>query len=92
MKIIFKCAIPFDKSVVDYKKPKVNYDSLIRLSKSEESVLISLVENNSCSNDDLATKVGVSKRTIERAIASLKEKHMIERVGNRKNGYWLICK
>ncbi len=87
-----RCTIPFDKSVVDYKKPKVDYNSLIRLNKNEEEVLISLVENNSCSNDDLATKVGVSKRTIERAIASLKEKHMIERVGNRKNGYWLVCK
>jgi len=40
----------------------------------------------------MAEKIGVSKRTIERALASLQKKGRIERVGSKRNGSWLVIK
>ena len=42
--------------------------------------------------DELSVKVGVTKRTIERALARLQEKGKIERIGSKKSGSWVVIK
>ena len=39
---------------------------------------------------ELARIVGISKKTVAEHIKKLKEKGIIERVGNNKKGYWKI--
>ncbi|MBO4389167.1 MAG: HTH domain-containing protein [Spirochaetales bacterium] len=40
----------------------------------------------------LAEKLSVSKRTAERALSSLQSRNYIERVGSRRDGFWLVVK
>ena len=40
----------------------------------------------------LAKNLGLSSRTIERALLNLQKGNIIQRVGSRKNGTWLVVK
>ena len=40
--------------------------------------------------EEIAIEVGVTKRTIERTLVSLKEKGLIERIKKKKNGSWAV--
>lgn len=64
---------------------KVNYDDL---SKNELLVYEAIRSNPHITRSDMIEMLDVSARTIDRAIKSLKEKDVIERVGADKNGYW----
>ena len=48
---------------------------------------INLVYTNA---NEVADRLGVSEKTVRRAISSLKEKCLIERDGSDKNGMWII--
>ena len=37
-------------------------------------------------------QTGLSSRTIDRIIKSLKEKELLKRIGSNKNGYWEVVK
>jgi len=39
---------------------------------------------------ELATKLGVSESTVERAIRELKKVNRLQRSGSRKNGSWKV--
>lgn len=64
---------------------EVNYDDL---SKNELLVYEAIRSNPHITRSDMIEMLDVSARTIDRAIKSLKEKGVIERVGADKNGYW----
>lgn len=66
---------------------KVNYDDL---NKNELLVYEAIRTNPHVTRSDMIEMLDVSARTIDRAIKSLKEKGIIERVGADKNGYWEI--
>ena len=51
-----------------------------------------LIENPSVTSVELAEKVGVTKRTIERAFKSLQEKKRIERIGSKRDGNWIVVR
>ena len=40
--------------------------------------------------EEIAVEVGVTKRTIERTLVSLKKKGKIERLGSNKRGSWAV--
>ena len=48
------------------------------------------------SSDDtaaqIAEKCGIGKRTVERSLASLQENGVIERIGGRRDGHWIVIK
>lgn len=53
--------------------------------------IISLIRNNPyCTASDIAIVIGMMSRAIEKIIGNLKEAGLIERIGSRKSGYWLI--
>ena len=90
-----RCTIPFDKDVIESNKSlikKENSFNITGLNKTEKEVLSLLIENGQSTNAELASKINVTKRTIERAIASLQSKKMIERIGSKKDGQWIIIK
>ena len=40
--------------------------------------------------EEIAIEIGVTKRTIERTLVSLKKKGLIERIGLNKKGSWSV--
>ncbi|WP_311370606.1 MarR family transcriptional regulator [Anaerococcus hydrogenalis] len=55
------------------------------MNKTENKVIELLIENPSLTSIELAEKIGVTKRTIERSFKSLQEKKMIERIGSKRD-------
>jgi ATP-dependent DNA helicase RecG len=53
--------------------------------------ILNVIQNdNTVSIDLLASKLGLSRRTIVRELEKLKEQNKISRIGSGKNGYWQI--
>ncbi len=44
------------------------------------------------SMSEMADRLGVSYKTVQRAMSELKKAGIVERVGGRRNGYWKIKK
>ncbi len=64
----------------------------VGLKKTEKRVLAMLIEHPSITSVVLAERIGVTKRTIERAFKTLQEKKLIERIGSKRNGNWIVIK
>ena len=62
----------------------------VKLSKTQIAIVKAIINNNHVTYDDLKTILGVDRSTITRNIAVLKEKGVIRRVGEDKNGYWEV--
>ena len=82
--VCIRCIIPFDKAVVELKQQNVG------LNKTEKAILASLIESSDYTADELAEKIGVTKRTIERTFASLQNKGKLERIGSKRDGRWIV--
>ncbi len=90
-----RCTIPFDLQVLSQiTKENVGlYVGLsVGLSKTEKSVIQLLIENPRYNAEELAKRIGVTKRTIERSYASLQQKGFLERIGSKRDGSWLVIK
>lgn len=70
-----RCTIPFEQRVIEQIDNKN-----VGLNKTEKKVIELLIEDQSFTSIELSEKIGVTKRTIERAFKSLQEKKMIERI------------
>ena len=57
-----------------------------------QKVLEFLIKNPQSTQKEIGTRLHITTRTVERAIAALKEQRYIERVGNNRSGYWEIKK
>ena len=64
----------------------------VGLNKTEKKVIEFLIENPSFTSNNLAEKIGVTKRTIGRTLKKLQEKKMIERIGSKRDGNWIVIK
>ena len=86
------CRIPFDSAVVEmrHKNVGMNVGMNVGLNKTEKAVLSLLIESADWNAEELASEVGVTKRTIERAFASLQKKGKIERIGSKRDGSWKV--
>ena len=49
-----------------------------------------LIEDPSLTSIELSEKIGVTKRIVERVFKSLQEKKMIERIGSKRDGNWIV--
>lgn len=85
------CTLPFEQEVIDQIDNK-NVVLNVGLNKTEKKVIELLIENPSLTSIELAEKIGVTKRTIERSIKSLQEKKMIERIGSKRDGNWIVVR
>ena len=77
-----KCRIPYDEKVLEMSKKNVgiNVGTNVGINKTEKAVLGILIINSEKTAEEMAVEVGVTKRTIERALVNLKKKGLIERV------------
>lgn len=60
------------------------------VNKTEKNIFELLSIDSDLTVADLILKTGKSERTVKRALASLKEKGLIERVGSDETGYWKV--
>jgi predicted HTH transcriptional regulator len=72
----------------DDKGIRLNED----LSDTEKKLILELIKNPKYTYNQLASEIGISRRTVSRTVASLVEKNYIERVGNHKSGFWKIIR
>lgn len=82
-----RCTIPFANAVLD----KMTNEN-VGLNKTEKKIVSLLIEDPSYTSDELAAKIGLTKRTIERAFVSLQNKKVIERIGSKRDGRWIVSK
>ena len=89
-----KCKIPFEKKVIELRQKNVGLDVGldVGLNKTEKAVLGLLIETPDKTAEEMSSVVGVTKRTVERAFASLQKKGKIERVGSKRDGVWVVIK
>ncbi|MCL2182248.1 MAG: winged helix-turn-helix transcriptional regulator [Chitinispirillia bacterium] len=62
----------------------------INITKNQWLILEAIAENSNITAVELSDLVGISVRKIETNIQKLKAKGVLERVGARKNGYWML--
>lgn len=62
----------------------------VKLSEINREVLECIKENGEFNAEKIAEKIKRGKRTVERAIKSLKELGIIERNGSDKTGSWKV--
>ncbi len=58
----------------------------------ERKILALIGDDNKISLKELATKIGIPGRTLDRIITSMKGKGIIKRVGSARSGHWEIVK
>jgi len=68
---------------------KIKLDSKSSV-KSSVKILEIIKENSYISIPEIAEKIGLTTRAIEKNISKLKEKGLLRRVGGVKGGYWEI--
>ncbi len=81
------CRFP---NLIKYANKNVGLN--VSLNKTEKKVVSLLIEDSEYTSDELAAKIGVTKRTIARAFISLQNKKVMERIGSKRDGSWLVIK
>ncbi|MCR4660591.1 MAG: hypothetical protein K5765_01160, partial [Clostridia bacterium] len=74
----------------DYLSGEINGEINGEISKNEEKVLDTLRNNNKLTKQGLIESTNLSSRTIDRVLANLKSKGLLERQGSNKTGYWKV--
>ena len=60
---------------------------------NHEQIIFNLINDNvGISKSEMALRIGKSEKTVQRIIASLTEKGLVEREGSNKAGYWKVQK
>jgi len=62
----------------------------VKITENQQKVLLILKENPDFTAVQIAEKIGVSEKTIKRALGALKAAKLIERVGSDKTGHWVL--
>jgi biotin operon repressor len=60
------------------------------ITPNQQKILDNIAENQHVTMSELSAAVGISTRKIEANVQKLKAMGLIERVGARKNGYWMV--
>ena len=76
--------VPVNKNNVPVNVPEIN------LSDKERQVLDFIIKKNNITAKEIAEKIGVSDKTVKRAISTLKTNGLIVRIGSDKKGFWSI--
>ena len=62
------------------------------LTDNKLTLLSILLSNSSISLSDVSDRMGISRRTVSRIVASLQDKVIVERKKSKKEGSWKIVK
>ena len=75
----------FSGLMVTFKKSKKKTSE-----KTSEKILVLIKENKNITIAELANKIGVTNRSIERNIQKLKKEKILQRIGSARGGYWKV--
>ena len=70
----------------------VTLNPFVKLTTNDYKVLNLLKENPVQTREELATQIGVDKRTVQRCLDKLTSNGYIVRIGSKKTGYWEVLK
>ena len=62
----------------------------IKISEKQKKIILMLKENPYCTIKEISDKLEVNHSTVERNIKKLRENGIVERVGARKDGKWIV--
>lgn len=62
------------------------------LTDKEQTIIHMIRRNSAITISEIAIAMGISTKTVERAIKSLKDKEILAREGAKRNGKWIILK
>ena len=85
------------ESISDMEKDSGANDAKVgandtNMEKNIDILLERMIENPQITQNELASKLGVSRRTVQRMIEKLVSDAKIIRVGSRRSGYWQVVK
>jgi ATP-dependent DNA helicase RecG len=84
---VFKLTIPYEKESAYSAKNTENDGSLI---SNEDKILFLIRENSKITAYKLMEELSLSERGVRKILARLVELKIIERIGSRKDGEWVI--
>lgn len=95
-----RCVIPFDEEVMAHigkndgidKNVGMNVGMNVGIKPSERKVLKAIIDNPDDSAVKMAEKTGLSVRTVERALSELQKLGMVERIGSKRDGRWIVIR
>ena len=58
--------------------------------KSSEKIIVLISDNKYITINELALKLEISTRAVEKSISKLKNKNIIKRIGPDKGGCWVV--
>ncbi|MCI9597948.1 MAG: winged helix-turn-helix domain-containing protein [Firmicutes bacterium] len=64
--------------------------AVMKLTDTERRILDLLKENPAATQNELAAEIGLSNSGVRYAMARLKEKGLIDRIGSHRNGGWRL--
>ncbi len=70
----------------------VTLNTSIKLTTNDFKVLSLLKNNANQTREQLASQIGVDKRTVQRCLDKLAAANFIARIGSKKTGYWEVLK
>lgn len=79
-----------DKNVPDNVSDNVPDNVSGDFNEIEEEIIKNIIDNPNITQQQMANKLKVNRKTIQRGLNSLKEKNIIERIGSDRKGFWKI--
>lgn len=87
---VFKTKISLNETNRSNVGVNVGVSGGVKFSEINREVLECIKENGEFNAEEIAEEIKRGKRTVERAIKSLKEQGIIERNGSDKTGSWKV--
>ena len=85
-----KCSIPFDQEVLERQKKNIGSVSASGVLNKTEQQILKYVLQPEITAVELAAKINVTTRTVERNMASLQKKGKLVRNGSKRDGKWKV--
>ena len=78
---------------IDFMLNEIYIDEFgIKFSDNEKQVLLLLCADPSLSASEIADRIGISKRGVEKQLKKFKDAGILNRKGNNRTGSWIINK
>ena len=76
---------------IDYVQEENRKENIINNQTLEEQAIINILKNKpTVTQEEIASEINKSLRTVKKYMAEMQEKGLIKRVNSRKNGKWIV--
>jgi ATP-dependent DNA helicase RecG len=69
---------------------QITEEAPIKLGKSSQKIIRLMYENKNVTIPEMAKKIGITERGIEKNIKKLRENKIVERIDGERGGFWEI--